>query len=222
MKLHCDPAATSCRPILLFAAEHGMDLDLEAVSLPAGEHLAAAFGRINPNHQVPVLDDDGFVLTEASAILKYLADLVRSPTYPSDLRPRARVNEAMDWFATGFHRDFCLGAVYGQILPSQRWDDPAMQARAVHRALGRAGRRLEVLDRHMLAASPFLCGYAPTIADYLGAAMVSLGDAVGFDLSPYPRVTGWMRRMRALPGWKPSAAAFEAAIAAREETARAA
>ena len=40
---------------------------------------------------MPVLVDDGFRLTESSAILKYLADRCDSPAYPKDLKERARV-----------------------------------------------------------------------------------------------------------------------------------
>ena len=54
------------------------------------------FSAINPNQAVPVLQDGEFRLTESSAILKYLADRVGSPSYPRKLQMRARVNEAMD------------------------------------------------------------------------------------------------------------------------------
>ena len=69
---------------------------------------------------MPVLEDGDFRLTESSAILKYLADKTRSPAYPADLRQRARINERMDWFNTGFYRDFSYGFVYPQIFPFMR------------------------------------------------------------------------------------------------------
>jgi len=45
----------------------------------AGEQYQPAFTTINPNSAVPVLEDGTFRLTECSAILKYLADLIDSP-----------------------------------------------------------------------------------------------------------------------------------------------
>jgi glutathione S-transferase len=77
---------------------------------------------------VPVLEDGSFRLTESSAILKYLADKVRSPAYPTDLQKRARVNERMDWLNTGFYRDFSYGFLYPQIFPFMREPDDAVQA----------------------------------------------------------------------------------------------
>src|SRR4051812_38970149 len=106
MKLYADPISTTCRPILLFAAESGADVQLEFVDLFKGANYAPGYAKINPNCQVPVLDDGAFRLPEISAILKYLADKIGSPAYPKDLKQRARVNQMMDWFNTGFYQAF--------------------------------------------------------------------------------------------------------------------
>ena len=100
MKIYYHPASTTSRPLVLFAAENGMDVDFQVVDLFTGEHYKAPFEAINPNHLVPVLEDGDFRLTESSAILKYLADKINSPAYPRDLQQRARVNERMDWINT--------------------------------------------------------------------------------------------------------------------------
>ena len=100
MKLYGDPISTTCRPVMLLAAESGADLKLEFVDLFSGAHMKPEYAAINPSRQVPLLDDDGFTLSESSAILKYLADKIGSPAYPKDLKKRAKVNEMMDWFNT--------------------------------------------------------------------------------------------------------------------------
>ena len=51
----------------------------------AGEHLKPEYKALNPNCLVPMLDDNGFRLTESGAILRYLAGLSDSTAYPSDL-----------------------------------------------------------------------------------------------------------------------------------------
>ena len=65
-----------------------------------------------PMGWLPVLEDDGFVLTESSAILKYLAEKVGSPTYPKELTLRARINEIMDWVNTQFYREIAFHVNY--------------------------------------------------------------------------------------------------------------
>src|SRR5260221_12220348 len=117
MKLYHHPASTTSRPIVLFAAEQGIPLDLQVVDIFTGEHRKSPYEAINPNHLVPVLEDGDFRLTESSAIMKYLADKTGSPLYPKDLQQRARVNERMDWINTQLGRDFCFGIGFPQVLP---------------------------------------------------------------------------------------------------------
>ena len=193
MKLYYDPASTTCRPVMLFAAEHGLALDSVHIDLFAGEHRGDAYLAINPNGAVPVLEDGDFRLCESSAILKYLADRLGSPAYPAELKARARVNEAMDWFNTSYSFSMNYLHVYPQMLPEHMWQDPAIQAQVTARGLAWGRDRLDVLDRHMLQDA-FVCGPELTVADYLGGVYVGLSEAIAFDLSPWPRVAAWMAR----------------------------
>jgi len=101
VRIYVNSVSTTSRPVLLFLAEHNMPAEIIQISLRGGEHLTPEFAALNPNKSVPTLQDEDFVLTECSAILKYLAEKTSSRTYPKDLKARARVNEAMDWFNTG-------------------------------------------------------------------------------------------------------------------------
>lgn len=214
IRLYYDPAATTCRPILMFAAETGLALDYSRVDLFAGQQKAAPFPSINPNCAVPVLEDDGFVLTESSAILKYLAEAFDFDVYPADLQQRARINEMMDWFNTGFMRAYCYGLVYSQVLPDYRMGEPAnSQILAMSRR--HADDKLAVLDG-LIDGKPFLCGSRITIADYFGASLVSLGELIDFDLSRWPNVARWMKAMRARPHWREANAGLYAWKAALE------
>ena len=67
MKLHYFEGSTTCRPIVMLAAEAGITLDLVAVDLMTGEHYGPAFSALNPNNLVPLREDGDFRLTEASA-----------------------------------------------------------------------------------------------------------------------------------------------------------
>ena len=51
-------------------------VDLVLVDLFKGEQNSPNFLKLNPNHKVPVLEHDGFVLWESYAIMQYLADMV--------------------------------------------------------------------------------------------------------------------------------------------------
>ena len=202
MKLYYHPVSTTSRPILLFAAESGIELDYQVVDLFTGEQYKPEYSAINPSHQVPALDDGDFRLTESSSILKYLADKKGSPAYPSDPRKRARVNERMDWFNTGFYRDFSYGFVYPQIFPFMRRPDDIVQAGTVAYGKEKALGWLKILDESLIGPrNGYLCGDAITLADYLGALMVLSGEAIHCNFSAYPNLSRWLGNMKALKSW---------------------
>ena len=117
MRLHYHPASTTSRPVMLFVAENKIPMETTVVDIFAGEQQREPFASLNPSRMVPVLEDDGMVLTESSAILKYLADKIGSAAYPKELKERACVNERMDWFNANLYRDYGYGLVYPQSLP---------------------------------------------------------------------------------------------------------
>lgn len=214
MRLFYDPASTTSRAVTLFAAEAGIALDLVYVDLAHGEHHATDFAALNPNLQVPVLDDDGFVLTECAAILRYLADQAGSPAYPADRKARAMVDARLDWFNTGFARDAAYGLVYPVLLPDMRLTQAEAAAQLAHRARQKTETWLAVLDRHWIGERGFVAGDRISIADYLGVAYVSLLEIVGFDLTPYPAVSRWMAAMRRLQHWDECYAAYDGLLSA--------
>jgi glutathione S-transferase len=213
MKLYCDPISTTSRPILMFAADNAVALEIEHVDLRTGQHLSPAYRAVNPNGLVPFLVDGDVTLGESSAILRYLAQKSGSGAYPRDVAGQARVDEALSWFATQFHVQFCLFAVYPRMgLPRDL--SPAFVEAVTAYGDAHAPRWLTALDRQMLGGRPFVCGEKPTLADYLGLAFVTLGEATGFDLSAYPNIIAWVARMKALPGWRAAYAVFDGMVAA--------
>lgn len=213
MKLYCDPISTTSRPVMHFIADHGLEVEFVHVDLMTGGHQDPAYLAINPNGLVPFLVDGDLGLGESATILRYLADKVGSSTYPTELKARARVNEALDWFNTQFHEYFCLFTCYPNMGVPHGLDTGTGQALM---AYGRehAVRWLELLDRRMLGERPYVCGEAITLADYLGASFVSLGDIAAFDLSPYPNIQAWIRRLRQGRNWDATYAGFRGMVAA--------
>lgn len=218
MKLYYHPVSTVSRPVVLFALDNGIDLDLQLVDLTSGEHMQPAYERINPSRLVPVLEDGDFRLTESSAILKYLADSIDSPAYPKDLRKRARVNEMMDWLNTGFYRDFGYGLVYPQIFPHHKRRSEEAQAGAIDWGKEKAKFWLGALDRHLLGSEQkFLCGNELTIADYLGAGILSIGEVTHCEFAQFPNVARWYAAMKARPNWAKANETFYGMVAAYKE-----
>lgn len=202
MKLYCHPISTTSRPVLLFAAEAGIPLEITFVDLFAGENHQPEFEAINPNRLIPVLEDGNFRLTESSAILRYLADKVGAAQYPKDLQARARVNERLDWVNTQLSRELCYGVVYPQIFEFMKKRSAEAQAAHIEWGTQKAQSWLRVMNDALLGPdNPYLCGAAITIADYLAASYVALGELTGSDFEAYPNVKRWLDRMKALKSW---------------------
>ena len=70
--------------------------------MAAGDHKTEEFGKLNPQRKVPVVDDDGFVMSESHAIMAYLVD-TKSPggaLYPSDPKARFIIDHRLRFEAT--------------------------------------------------------------------------------------------------------------------------
>jgi glutathione S-transferase len=202
MKLYFHPVSTTSRPIVLFCAEANISYEAEVVDLMSGAHHKESYTNINPNRMVPALQDGDFVLTESSAILKYLADKVNSPAYPKDLQARARVNERMDWFNTNHYREWGYHLIYPQVFPHHLRTPEAAQTSLLEWGKAKSEEWLKKLDTHVVGQNKYLCGNEITIADYFGAELIAVGDLIGVSLKRFANVDRWMNTMRALPSWK--------------------
>lgn len=202
MKLYMHPVSMTSRPVRLFIAESGIKVDEQLVDLMTGEHHGPAFVAVNPSKMVPVLEDGDLRLTESSAILKYLADKIESPAYPKDLKQRAKVNEAMDWFNTNFYRDFAYGLCYPQLFPHHKRPTDAVQKATLEWAQERAKNWLTVLNDNIIGKDKrYLVGNSITIADYFGVCLLTLGEVTRCDWSKYPNVNRWVDTMKQLKSW---------------------
>jgi glutathione S-transferase len=201
MKLHFHPVSTASRPVVLFCAEAKIAYEPVVIDLMTGQHMKEPFLKLNPSHMVPVLEDGDFVLTESSAIMKYLAEKVESPAYPKDLKKRARINERMDWINANLYREWAYHLVYPQVFPNHTRTPDIAQSSLLSWGKEKAEHWLDVLDKHYIGSNKFLCGDEITIADYFGAEVLSCGALIGTSFAKYPNVERWMNTMRALPSW---------------------
>jgi glutathione S-transferase len=202
MKLYMHPVSMTSRPVRLFIAENGIDVDEQLVDLMTGEHYQEPFVRVNPNRLVPVLEDGDLRLTESSAILKYLADKIDSPAYPQGPEA-ARQGQRDDGLV---QHQFLSGIRLRLDLPATV---PAPQAPERRGAAGdhrlgkeRAQNWLKILNDYWLGPDkPYLCGNQITIADYFGVSLLTLGEVIRCDFKAYPNIERWLANMKKLRSW---------------------
>jgi len=202
MDLYVFRAASTSRAVLAFCEVAGVSVTIKDIDLSRGEQRAPAFGALNPSRLVPVLDDDGFVLTQASAILRYLASKARSPLYPEEARVRARVDEMLAWFEADFAKDYSFQFVYPQILPHHARPSEESTRRTVEWGRDKSRAWLAILDEHFLGSGKqWLVGERLTLADLFGASILSLGEVIGCTFDEFPNVRRWYLNVTAQPSW---------------------
>jgi len=213
MKLYATPPSPRAIKVLATVHHLGLDVELIPVDIVNGENRTAKFLALNPNHRMPVLDDDGFVLWESNAIMQYLAS--KRPTaglWPSDPRSQADVSRWQCWELA--HWDPACGTLLFQRfvkgLLGQGDPDPAEVARgeASYHELA------TVLDGH-LRTRDWLVGRALTLADISVGCWVACAGLGGYSVDAFPAVARWYDRLQVLPAWQRTIAAppAEAAVA---------
>ena len=202
MKLYMHPASTTSRTVLLFVAENKIPMEEQVVDIFTGEHMKPPYSEMNPNKMVPMLEDGDFRLTESSAILKYLAEKINSPTYPKDLKQRARVNEIMDWFNSNFYRDWGYGLIYPQVFPHHKRQTDEAQAKTIEWGKKNSETWLKVLNDFFIGPKKqYLCGDQITVADYFGIGVMTVGEVIHCGYSAYPNIERWVNNMKKLKSW---------------------
>ena len=150
---------------------------------------------MNPNGLVPVIDDEGFVLYESNAIVRYLA--ARDPAaalWPKDLRTRAGVDRWMEWQSTGYTP--AMGPVFWQVVrtPPEKRD-----AAVIADSHAKGEKFSAVLDTH-LAGSRYLAGDAFTAADIVVGCAAHRWLNLPHPRQPRPHVERWYAELKARPG----------------------
>ena len=149
---------------------------------------------MNPNGLVPVIEDDGFVLTESNAIVRYLAARAGAESlWPTELRRRADVDRWMEWQGTEFTP--AMRDAFWQVV---RVSPEARDAKVVAASCEKSEKRAAVLDRH-LANHRYLCGDAFTVADIVNGCAAHRWLNLPVARTPRPHMERWYAELKSRP-----------------------
>lgn len=178
-----------------------LHIDYESVPIdffPGLEHKSEAFKKINPMGHIPVIDDDGYVLWDAHAILVYLA---------------TKYDPSGEWYPTS--NPELLGETASWMLFAEGTTNTASAARLfvnlgydfdIDACRAGAHRLFRLLDEHLWfrerEGKDWVCSAAhPTIADIALFPDVVLSEEGGISRLDYPALRRWTDRVKELPGF---------------------
>jgi glutathione S-transferase len=189
MKLFYSPGACSLSPHIV-AREAGIDVELEKVDTKSHTFNGGSdFYKVNPKGYVPALEiKAGDVLTEGPAIVQYLGDRKpQSGIVPAAGSPeRYRLQEMLGYINSEIHKNY-----------SPLFSDTTPQQVRIEK-LEALAKRYALIEKQ-LAGRDYLFGKTFTAADAYLFTVTNWAQYVKLDLSPFPNLQAFQKRVAARP-----------------------
>ena len=189
--------SSNVQKVLWCCGELGLEFERRDLGGPFGGNHDPEYLALNPNAVVPTIVEDGFVLWESNAIIRYLAAKYGAGTlYPDDLQERASGERWMDWQANVVRP--ALRPMIGILVrtPPEEHD-----ADAVARARDDLSAAMKILDRY-LGDTPYLAGERFTVCDIPLGISAYRWFTLDIAREDYPNLRRWHDLLAARPPFR--------------------
>ncbi|MCT7987550.1 glutathione S-transferase family protein [Laspinema olomoucense] len=194
LKLYYNRISFNSSRVWIALLEKGLPFELVPMKLN-GDQFQPEFLALNPFHQIPVLEDDGFVMVESLAILDYLEAKYPTPSLlPSDPQMLGTVKMIEILTLT-------------QMMPPMR---PLMMhsmgfsqetPEKLQEAKQNMGQVLRFFESK-LADRLFFGDEQLTLADIVAGTAIPFLPSLGVPLEDYPQLKDWCDRLMARESWQ--------------------
>lgn len=190
IKLYRNPKSGHCHRVELMMSL--LDLPYECIDLDMlnGAHKAPEYLKINPFGQVPVIDDNGVILSDSNAILIYLEKQYNDgyEWLPADPVKAANVQRWLSVAAGEIAYGPCAVRLVKVFDAPLDYDAAKQKTQA-----------LFLILEDWLTQHTYLSGESLTLADVAGYSYIAHVPEGGVSLEPYPAIRAWLARIEALP-----------------------
>ncbi|WP_426194105.1 glutathione S-transferase family protein [Massilia sp. DWR3-1-1] len=192
------PASINVRKVLWTCAELALPHQLEAWGTGSLSLQSPQFLALNPGGLVPVIDDDGFILSESNSICRYLADRHGGGRLlPPPSRERALVERWMDWQATELNNSWRY-AFMALVRHSPLHQDASL----LDEGIAAWQHNMGLLERHLAGAGPYMTGATFTLADVVIGLSVNRWKATPLPHAALPAVDAYFARLSQRPAFR--------------------
>ncbi|KAJ7190667.1 glutathione S-transferase [Mycena pura] len=202
LKLYCPQNVTASNGIVaLVLAEKQIPFEFVQVDLASQQHKTPDFVAMQPFGQVPVIDDDGFILYESRAVCRYLAEKYpdQGPKLvPAGLKEKARFEQAASVELA--HLYPAVLKVAAEVSAKQRQGLPVDQT-VIDACLAEFPAKFDVYEG-ILGRHRYLAGEELTLVDlfHLFYAQLLVGAEI-MTRESRPNVTRWWKELISQPAW---------------------
>ncbi|XP_059478222.1 glutathione S-transferase 1-like [Neocloeon triangulifer] len=196
LDLYCVDPSPPTRAVYLCLKILGLEANKKPISLFKREHLTPEYLKINPQHTVPTLVDDGFVIWDSHAICTYLIGKYGKDDslYPKDLQKRAIIDQRLH-FDTGMLFTSLFQIAYPLIF---------LKCKEIPKEKQQRARDAYAMLEKFLDGNDYLAGNNYTLADICCVSTTTtLVEAFRVHADDFPNVKAWIQRCKDnIPGYQ--------------------
>ncbi len=189
LTVYYDPLSSPCRTVLAFLDLVKIPYEKKHVSVFKGETKTPEYLKINPLGKVPAIEDNGLIIIEHEAILRYIVDTYKEAQdfLPTDTK--TQVNQYYPFHHYSVRRfgiQYFMGSL--NLLPAGTFNKET--------ALKDLENTLEKFDSTFLQDKKYIAGDKFTIADLTAASeLFQLLIGTDVDFNKVPRVKAYVERI---------------------------
>ena len=183
--------------ILWTLSELGVEYKRHSIGTESGDLETKEYKSLNPNSKIPTIRDNGFVLWESHAVIRYLAKQYGTGSlYPDDPQKAALSDQWMTWSSDSFMGTFF--PVFWQLVRTEEKD---RDYRKVVEMAQHSAKILKVLDDH-LVMNDFVVGDQFTFGDIPLGVLIHKYFVLDIERPSLPGVEAWYERLKERPAFK--------------------
>jgi glutathione S-transferase len=182
--------------VLWCCAELNLKYDRVDAGGKFGVNNTPEYLAMNPNGLVPTIDDDGLILWESHAIVRYLSRKHGNGSlWPGDARACASADRWMEWYSTTLWQN--LRPVFWNLI---RTEPAKRDMKLVEDARRKMADNLKMVEAN-LASGPYMAGSAFTMGDIPMGVALHRWFLMPIERPDYPRIAAYYERLTQRPGF---------------------
>jgi len=188
--------------VLWCCAELNLKYDRVDAGREFGVNNTPEYLAMNPNGLVPTIDDDGLILWESHAIVRYLSRKHGNGSlWPGDARACANADRWMEWYSTTLWQN--LRPVFWNLV---RTEPAKRDMKLVEEARRKMADNLKMVEAN-LAGGPYMAGSAFTMGDIPMGVALHRWFVMPIERPDYPRLAAYYERLKQRPAFAAHCAA---------------